>query len=402
KYRAEFPGQMQLKESAWVSPLQESLTTNVSTLVWLLFGAVSFVLAIACANVANLQLTRAAARQREIAVRKALGASCLRIAGQLVTEGLLLAVIGGAVGVALAVWGVDWLASLIPEGALPHFGTFSVDWRVLMFALALAMLTGVTFGLVPAMQVARVDVNRSLKEGVNRGMTGAGQGRLRSALVVAEVALSLILLAGAALMIRTFVNLRSVDPGFDPHHVLTFQVSPSGASYDTTAKVTEFYRRAIDRIRALPGVEAAAVTSNLPLSAQFRMPFGIEGQSDHPESVQFRLVTPEYFRALKIPLRTGRGFAETDRAGEENVAMVNEAFARQYLSGVDPLGQYLQIGRGQNAIKHLIVGVVGDAKHFGLGTAAPTMMFIPAAQAPDGITIMMRRFLSVKFVVRTS
>jgi putative ABC transport system permease protein len=258
------------------------------------------------------------------------------------------------------------------------------------------------FGLAPAFQMARVDVNRALKEGTSRGTTAAAQGRLRSGLVVAEVALSLLLLIGAALMIQTFVNLRRVAPGFDPRNVLTFQISPSGPNYDTTAKTSDFYRRALDRVKSLPGVEAAAVTSNLPLSAQFRMPFAVEGQPPRPESVQLRLITPEYFRALRIPLRRGREFAESDAAGTGNVAVVNEAFARQYILNADPLNQQLQIGGGRRSLKHVIVGVVGDTKHFGLGSAAPPMMYIPASQSPDSLTLLMRRYLSVKFVVRTT
>jgi putative ABC transport system permease protein len=402
KYRAAFPRRMQPNESAAAVSLQRSQTADVRSLLWLLLGAVSFVLLIACANVANLQLTRAAARQKEMAVRKALGASGARIARQLITEGVLLALVGGGAGLLLAVWGVDGLTRLIPEGALPYQSEITLDWRVLAFALAASLATGLVFGLAPAVQMARVDVNRALKEGTSRGTTAAAQGRLRGGLVVAEVALSLLLLIGAALMIQTFVNLRRVAPGFDPRNVLTFQISPSGPNYDTTAKTSDFYRRALERIKGLPGVESAAVTSNLPLSAQFRMPFAVEGQPPRPESVQLRLITPEYFRALKIPLRQGREFAESDATGTGNVAVVNEAFARQYMSNADPLNQQLQIGRGQRALKHVIVGIVGDTKHFGLGAAAPPMMYIPASQSPDNLTLLMRRFLSVKFVVRTT
>jgi putative ABC transport system permease protein len=402
KYRAAFPRRMQPNESAAAVPLQRSQTADVRSLLWLLLGAVSFVLLIACANVANLQLTRAAARQKEMAVRKALGASRARVARQLITEGVLLALVGGGAGLLLAVWGVDGLTRLIPEGALPYQSEITLDWRVLAFALAASLATGFVFGLAPAFQMARVDVNRALKEGTSRGTTAAAQGRLRGGLVVAEVALSLTLLIGAALMIQTFINLRRVAPGFDPRNVLTFQISPSGPNYDTTAKTSDFYRRALERVKSLPGVEAAAVTSNLPLSAQFRMPFAVEGQPPHPESVQLRLITPEYFRALRIPLRQGREFAEADTAGTGNVAVVNAAFARQYISNADPLNQQLQIGRGQRSLKYAIVGVVGDTKHFGLGAAAPPMMYIPASQSPDNLTLVMRRFLSVKFVVRTT
>ncbi|HKP12896.1 MAG TPA: ABC transporter permease, partial [Blastocatellia bacterium] len=245
------------------------------------------------------------------------------------------------------------------------------------------------------------DVNPLLKEGAGKGAPGATRGRLRRALVVAEVALSLMLLTSAALLIRTFVNLRRVEPGFDTRRVLTFQISPTGPAYNTTAKVGDFYRRALERLGGLPGVEAAAVTSNLPLSAQFRMPFGIAGQPEHAESVQFRLITPEYFDAMSIPLQQGRAFAESDAQGSGNVAVVNAAFARKYLSDADALGQTLTVGRGARALSHQIVGVVGDVKQFGLASDAPPMIFIPASQAPDGLMLMMRRFLSCQFVLRT-
>lgn len=401
KYRAQFPRRMQPNESVGVEPWQQALTADSRGLLWLLLGAVGFVLLIACANVANLQLTRATARQRELAVRQALGAGWPRVLRQLLTESLLLALCGGIAGLLLAVWGVDWLAARVPEGRLAYLGGITLDWRVLVFALSAAVFTGLLFGLAPAWQVSRVDVNQALKDGANRGMAGASQGRLRAALVVAEVALSLLLLVGAGLLLRTFVNLREVKPGFDAHNVLTFQLSPNGANYDTTAETAAFYDRALERLRALPGVESVAVTSNLPLSAQYRMPFAVAGQPAYRESVQFRLITPEYFDVLRVPVRQGRVFAATDTTGTENVAVVNEAFARQYLSNVAPLGQQLQIGRGQSALQHRIVGVVGDTKHFGLNQAAPPMMFIPAAQAPDNTTLALRRFLSVKFMVRT-
>src|SRR5689334_23412147 len=195
-----------------------------------------------------------------------------------------------------------------------------------------------------------------------------------------------MLLARAALLIRTFVNLRRVEPGFDTRRVLTFQISPAGEAYNTTAKVSDFYRRALERLKSLPGVEAAAVTSNLPLSAQFRMPFGIAGQPEHQESVQFRLITPDYFDVMQIPLRQGRAFADSDAQGAGNVAIVNAAFVRKYLGGAGVLGQTLIVGRGPRALSHEIVGVAGDVKQFGLASDAPPMMYIPASQAPDGLT----------------
>ncbi|HJQ22318.1 MAG TPA: ABC transporter permease [Blastocatellia bacterium] len=400
-FRAAYPQQMQEGEGVAVTPLHEKLTANVRPLLLILLGAVGLVLLIACANVANLQLVRAANRQKEMAIRVALGANWRRLLKQLLSEGMLLALAGGMAGLLLASWGIDALAALIPERLLPRFNDLALDWRVLGFTLASSLVTGIVFSLAPALQASRIDVSPALKEG-GKGVTAAGRGRLRRILVVAEVALSLMLLVSAALLIRTFVNLRSVAPGFETRHVLTFQISPTGATYNTTAKVGDFYRRALERLDSLPGVQAAAVTSNLPLSAQFRMPFGIAGQPEHPESVQFRLITPEYFAVMQIPLRQGRVFADTDAAGAGNVAIVNEAFARKYLADASALGQTLMIGRGPRALAHQIVGVVGDVKQFALSSDAPPMMFIPAAQAPDGLTLVMRRFLSCQFVLRTS
>jgi predicted permease len=400
-FRAAYPQEMQERETVAVTPLHEQLTANVRPLLLILLGAVAIVLLIACANVANLQLGRAASRQKEMAIRLAMGASWQRLVQQLLIEGLLLALAGGAVGLLFAAWGMGWLAALIPERLLPRFNDIAVDWRVLSFTFASAIVTGIIFSLAPATQSSRLDVNPLLKEGAGKGAAGASRGRLRRMFVVAEVALSLMLLMSAALLIRTFVNLRRVEPGFDTRRVLTFQISPTGQAYNTTAKVSDFYRRALERLKSLPGVEAAAVTSNLPLSAQFRMPFGIAGQPEHQESVQFRLITPDYFDVMQIPMQQGRAFAESDAQGAGNVAIVNAAFARKYLGDADALGQTLIVGRGPRALSHQIVGVAGDVKQFGLASDAPPMMYIPASQAPDGLMLMMRRFLSCQFVLRT-
>jgi putative ABC transport system permease protein len=400
-FRSVYPQEMQEGESVAITPLHEQLTANVRPLLLILLGAVGIVLLIACANVANLQLVRAANRRKEMAIRLAMGASWQRLVKQLLIEGLLLALAGGAVGLLFAAWGMGWLAALIPERLLPRFNDIAVDWRVLSFTFACAVVTGIVFSLAPALSSSRLDVNPLLKEGAGKGANGAGRNGARRALVVAEIALSLMLLVSAALLIRTFVNLRRVEPGFDTQRVLTFQISPTGQAYNTTAKVSGFYRLALERLKSLPGVEAAAVTSNLPLSAQFRMPFGIAGQPEYQESVQFRLITPDYFEVMRIPMQQGRAFADTDAQGAGNVAIVNAAFARKYLAGADTLGQTLIVGRGPRALSHQIVGVAGDVKQFGLASDAPPMMYIPASQAPDGLTLMMRRFLSCQFVLRT-
>jgi putative ABC transport system permease protein len=403
-FQAEHAGRTSQQESVNVRQFQDNLTASSRPLLLILLGAVSFVLLIACANVANLQLTRAAARQKEIAVRLALGAGLRRITLQLLTEGVLISLAGGAAGLLLAVWGVDYLTALIPEGLIPQVGEVNIDLRVLGFTLATAILTGIVFGLAPMIQAARVDVNSSLKEGSGKGVTAAGRGRLRSALVVAEMALALVLLIGAGLLIRTFANLLKVEPGFDSRNVLTFQVSMNGSKYDTTAKAAEFYKRALESIESLPEVEAAAVTSNLPLSVPLSLPLKVEGQPDNKTVVQYRMITPEYFRVMRIALREGRAFDERDTEGSEGVAIVNEAFVRAYLPDADPAVQRLTIGRGPfgDPKPRQIVGIVGDTKQSGLGTAAPATVFVPVSQVRNELMLYLRKFRAMKFVARTA
>ncbi len=335
KYRAAFPRAMRDNESVGAHPYKENFTRPVKQYLWILLGAVGFLLLIACANVANLQLTRAAARQREIAVRMALGAGGGRIARQLLAESALLALIGGAAGALLAVWGTELLVAAMPEGLLPFVEEIRVDWRVLAFAFGAVIVTGLLFGLAPVWQARKVDVNSTLKEGGNKGGPSGGlaRGRLRGALVVVEVALSLVLLVGAGLLARTFANLMGVAPGFDPRGVLTCQVMLDGPRYDTTQEAAAFYRDALERIRNLPDVEAVAVTNKLPLDWQFNTVIVFPDKPDQVRSVQFRMISPDYFNVMKIPVRQGRAFTEADNASAPAVAVVNEAFVRRFSDG---------------------------------------------------------------------
>jgi putative ABC transport system permease protein len=400
KYREVLPRHMQDGESIGVQRYQEFFTGNVSRLLWFLLGAVAFLLLIACANVANLQLTRAAARQREISVRFALGASRVRIVQQLLTEGLLLALIGGAAGLLLAAWGTELLVGFMPEGLLPSVAVITLDWHVLAFTFAAAILTGLLFGLAPAWQAGKVNLNTVLKETAARG--GAARRRLRGALVVSEVALSLILLVGAGLLIRTFANLLSVTPGFNPSNVLTLQIALNGERYSTTNQVAAFYRDGLERITRLPGVEAAAITNKLPLDWQFNMPVVFPDQPEQTRSEQFRTISPEYFRVMKIPLEQGRVFSDADNAAAPPVAIINQAFARRYFDGKDPFGQHLLIGRGLNDQPRRVVGVVGDIKQQGLDRPTPPMVYIPIPQMSDRLMAMVRAFTSAHFTVRTT
>ncbi|HYP26359.1 MAG TPA: ABC transporter permease [Blastocatellia bacterium] len=400
KYRAAFPRHMQEGEGIGVQPYQEVFTGSVAQWLWLLLGAVIFLLLIACANVANLQLTRAAARQREIAVRKALGASGGRIVRQLLTEGIFLALVGGGAGLLLAVWGTDLLIALTPRGLLPNMAVVNVDWYVLAFNFAVAVVMGLIFGLAPAWQARKVEVNAALKEGAGRG--SSARGRLRGALVVAEVALSLILLVGAGLLTRTFANLLGVTPGFDPHNVLTCQIALNGERYDTTNEAAAFYRDALERISSLPGVEAAAVTNKLPLDWQFNMPVVFPGKPDRLESVQFRMISPDYFRVMRIDVKQGRAFSDADSASAPPAIIVNEAFAERFFDGQDPFAQQLSVGRGLGDPVRQVVGVVGDVKQSGLDRPAPPMVYVPNSQVSDKLLASVRAFTPSYFTVRTT
>ena len=367
-------------------------------MLWILLGAVGFVLLIACANVANLQLTRGAARQKEMAIRLALGAGGGRLLRQLLTEGVALALLGGGAGLLLAFWGVKAMLALIPAGLLPRADEIAVDGYVLTFALGASLLTGIVFGLVPALQTRRVDVNRALKE--SGGKSVAGRGRLRSALIVVEVALALALTVGAGLLLRTFSNLRGVELGFDARQVLTFDITPRGKSYSTAAQLNEFYRRGLEKFRHLPGVESVAFTNKLPLDGQFNLPYRLSGQTEFAGAVQYRLISPDYFRVMRINVLQGRSFDETDASNSEPVLMINETFARRHFANVDPIGQQLCVAceYGDPAVRR-VIGVVNETKQRSLSEMPPITVFIPIAQASENMKEILRQS---SFVIRTT
>ena len=370
---------------------RSSMTTEVRKLLWILLGAVSFVLLIACANIANLELTRAASRRKEMAIRIALGAGSGRLVRLLLTEGLTLALAGGLTGLLLASFGVNAMLALVPEGAIPRAGEISPDWRVLAFTLAISLLTGIVFGLAPAFQALRVDVNRVLKEG-GRTWTGTGRGFLRRSLVVVEVALALGLTVGAGLLLRTFANLRGVDPGFEARNVLTFEIAPRGRNYDTVAKLNDVYRRGLEKFGGLPGVEAAALINKLPLDAQFNLPYKLAGQNEFAGAVQYRLISPEYFRVMSVALERGRSFDNGDTTGAEPVVIVNGAFARSNFGGAEPLGQQMCVPcEGGDPAMRRIVGVVNETKQRNLTEPAPPAAFIPFTQAAEGVRATLRQ-----------
>jgi putative ABC transport system permease protein len=360
-------------------PLQEQVVGDVRTSLWVLLGAVGFVLLIACANVSNLMLARAAARRRELALRTALGASRWRVARQQLTESVLLALAGGALGLLLAWWGVDVLAAL-GAGDIPRTRDIGVDGRVLAFTAALSVLTGLAFGLLPALRASRPDLNEVLKD-AGRGTSGPGRGRVRAALVVSEIALALTLLAGAGLLVKSFVGLRRVNPGFDPANVLTLRIDLARARYAKPEQAAAFFGELQRRVAALPGVEAAGMVTELPLSGQPNdMYFYVAGRppqtADQKVTADFRRVNQDYFRAMRIPLLRGRGFTEQEVAGAAGVVVVNETLARNFFPDEDPLGKHLVIDFGK-AEEFEIVGVAGDVRHRSLEGEVYQMMYLP-------------------------
>jgi putative ABC transport system permease protein len=364
--------------------LHEATVGSVKTALLVLLAAVGLVLLIACANVANLLLARAAARQREIAIRTALGAGRGRLIRQLLTESMLLGLAGGALGLLLAVWGVDVLVGLGPN--VPRLGEIGIDRAVLVFTFALAILTSVIFGLVPAVQSSKTDLNETLKESGRSATGGARRRMLGNTLVVVEVALSFVLLVGAGLMINSLLRLQDVNPGFRTDHILTMQISLSSAKYtqERPELTAGFFQQLIDRVKALPGVEAASVTSALPLTNSgwgklFTIDDGPAPKSiDEVPNVQYRQVSPDYFGTLAIPIHKGRTFTDRDTSDKLSVAVINETLARGFFSDVDPIGKRLYLGPPEELVppgilppgfrfQHFtIIGVIGDVRHNGL------------------------------------
>jgi putative ABC transport system permease protein len=366
--------------------LREDVVGNVRPALLVLLGAVALVLLIACANVANLLLARAAARSREIGIRTALGASRARIVRQLLAESLLLALLGGAGGLLLAWWGVDLLSALGPRN-VPRLDEVRIDLSICAFTFGLSILSTVAFGLIPALQVSRTDVNESLQGGA-KGSTGGRHGtRVRAFLVVSQVALSLLLLASAGLLIKSFFNLRATNPGFEPSrlHVLD-QVVPR-LKYPEPEQQRRFYEQLMPKLAALPGVEAVGGANPLPFSgndssSSFRIASQPElGPGTHPDASDV-VVALGYFRAMKIPLRAGRDFEPRDNESAAPVAVVNETFVRRFLSHANPIGERILLDQEGGAVPLEIIGVVGDAKQNQLGEPTLPEFYRPFAQAP--------------------
>jgi len=385
-------------------PLKTDTVGDVQGILWVLMGAVGFVLLIACANVANLLLARATARAREFAVRAALGASPARVIRQLLTESVMLGLAGGSLGLLIAKFGTRSVLAALPD-TLPRTEGITVDAHVLLFTLGASVLTGVVFGLVPALKLLRPDVHETLKEG-GRGTSGV-RHRTQSTFIVLETALALVLLVGAGLMIRSLAALWSLDPGFDPRHVLTFGLSWTSDPKMTPENLRAKHRELIRLLEAAPGVGALSILAgSLPMDGDSEVPFWLEGQpkptrdNDSPFAL-FYLVTPGYHPAMGIPLKRGRLFNDHDDEHSGQVTLIDESFARKYFPGQDPIGKHLNIGLLE--MQPEIVGVVGHVEHWGLGSKGhdnlQAELYLSAWQLPDNFWSLLAN--QADYVART-
>lgn len=411
-YKAKYANSLDPNQAFSVEPVEKVFVRNSKTLLTILLAAVTGVLLIACANVANLLLVRSTVRKREMAIRAAMGADRGRIVRQLITESVLLSIIGGALGLVIGLVGIRALLS-INTADLPRVGenggAVSLDWRLVLFTAAVSIGTGLIFGVMPALHAARTNLSGTLRDGT--GASGGGRSNtLRAGLVVVEIGLALMLVIGSALLIRTSLALRAVQPGFDATNVLAMNMSFTGPRFPTAASVEQAIEDGVARIRTIPGVELATASCCLPLEGGFGLPFKIVGRP--LENGPFHggggwaTVSPGYFELFKVPIIRGRTFKETDKAGTPAVVIINESMAKQYFKDQDPVGQQLVIGRG--AIREFttdpdrqIIGVVADSKDNGLNQDPGPKMFVPQAQIPDAVNALNTRIAPMNWLIRT-
>lgn len=417
RFRTQYPQWMDKREGVAVVPLRDAQVEPVRSALLVLLGAVAFVLLIACANVANLLLARAAVRARELAVRAAIGASRGRILRQLLTESAILALIGGVLGFAIGSWGVRMLLLLTP-GDIPrltetdglHTAIPALDGRIVAFTMILALGASIVFGLLPALHTSNPDLAAAMKDGEGRSGSSRAQGRARAILAAAEIALALVLLIGASLLIRTFVGLRSSNPGIDAHNVLTFETQ-LGPAYNSTAAVDRFLVQARRRLETLPGVEAVASAVALPLTNGIDLPINIAGRapdqgSQYNGDEQWRSISAGYFDVFHVAVLRGRALRDTDTANSAPVLVINEAMAKKYWPKQDPIGQELVIGKGLgddfNDPPRQIVGVVRNIRETSIQDGEIPVMYVPQSQQPDGVTRLAASVLPVSWAIRGS
>jgi len=410
EYRRKFPNTVTMRDSFsfGADTVREAMVKDVRPSLMILLGAVSLVLLIACANVANLLLVRATGRTREIAIRLAIGAGRSRIVRQLLTESAMLSLAGGPLGLLLGSLGIRSLLTLNPT--IPRIGEYgyhvAIDWHVLTFTALISLVTGILFGLVPALQSSRSDLNAGLRESGGTSGTTLRQNKTRSALVVSEVALALVLLIGAALLIRSFITLRSVNPGFDADNILTLRMSLTGSRFEKTHQVNRFVRDGVQLLRGLSEVVAVGAASWLPFETGATLPFTVVGRPLTGPSHGFghwRNVSPAYFDALKIPILRGRLFTDRDDEKAAGVVIINQAMARQYWHNDDPLNEPIviapNIGPEFDEPPRQIVGIVGDIREDGLDQNPRPTMYVPIAQVADALNPRIQQ--SIVWIVRT-
>ena len=414
-YREQFPAALNATAGFSVVSYQDAIVGQARSTLYVALGAVGFVLLIACANVANLLLIRATSRRREMAVRVALGAGRWRIVRQLLTESVLLALIGGVLGLILGYIGMRLLLTVNTAG-LPRLGDsgslLGMDWRVALFGVGLSIFTGLLFGLIPALLASRADLNSIIKDSSGRSGSGFRQNKTRSVLVLVEVSLAVVLLVGAALLIRTSYALGNVDPGFQAKNVLTLRTSLSAPQYRTSSGVAQTAQSALERIRQIPGVVAATMTCCIPLQGGYGLPFNIIGKPhEGPFTGGGGIVfsASGYFDAFNIPVVRGRAFDDRDTGTATPVVVVNQAWVKQYFKEGDPIGERILIGGGAANMKELttepvreIIGIVGDVRAQGLGNDPGPVMYMPQAQETDGLNALMQAAGAMAWIVRTS
>ena len=411
EFRHKFPNMLGARDGFSVQPYPAAIVSEVRSSLLLLAAAVSLVLLIACANVANLLLVRATGRKREIALRAAVGASRWRIVRQLLTESLVLSLIGGALGLGLGLVGVRALVAMNP-GDIPRIGehgaAIALDWRLALFTIFVSLFTGVLFGLFPALDVSRADLSVALNESAGRSGTGFRQNKTRATLVIGEVAVALVLLVGAALLIRSFAALRAVNPGFDAHNILTLRMSLAGSRFAKTAAVNHLIQDAVQRVESLPAVSSVGASYTLPLEGGFGIPFNIVGRTPaggRYDGGGWIGVSPHYFDVFKIALVRGRAFNQRDDAAGAPVAIVNEAMVHEFWPNGDPIGERVLLGKAYGPEfeepERRIVGVAAAVHDFGLNRNPTPMVYVPMAQVTDGITALANRASRIVWMART-
>jgi predicted permease len=413
EFRAKFHGDPREKFGFSLATFREMLVGDIRPLLWVLLGAVGLVLLIACANVANLLLARATGRRREIAIRTAIGAGRARMVRQLLTESLLLSLAGGALGLLLGFVGIRALLAVNTAG-LPMVGdngmAVGIDWRVAAFALTVSLVTGILFGLFPALQASHVDLNSVLKESSGRSGTGLRQNKARAALVISEVGLAVVLLVGSALLIRTFVAMYQVQRGFETKNIVTMRMSLTGPRFLKSRDAENAIRDGAERVRALPGVVAATATCCIPLQGGYDLNFDVIGRPPaglaSNQDVGWVPLSPGFFDVFKIPLKRGRKFTDKDDSKSQPVVVINETMARKYWKDGDPLKDRIVLGKGvmkefNDEPARQIVGIVGDVRDQGLNNEPRPTAYIPQAQLPDVLNTWLVRQAPMTWVVRT-